>query len=184
MTARTRPCHPTLEPNGLARLMNDLRLDSVEFARLVGVDFRTVTRWLERKATPSGAAAEVIFALARLVTVCGPEPTRLAALRERLSALVNHGGLRHMVITLLEPPSTTRPVNNEQSTSNPKDPWAEAEHALRLRARYDDGVLLNREGRTFTAEQLAAEVAGRSEIGRMIIETIVDSGLRILAKKA
>lgn len=80
------------------KLRDTLQLTKPAFARLVGVDFRTVIRWENGDTEPTGAAAAVIEAL----RIClAANPTRRAATLDFVRHAARLGGLGYLLVHLL-----------------------------------------------------------------------------------
>lgn len=76
-------------------LRTELDLDPLPFARLCGVDVRTVTRWEMGEACPTGASLAVLVAFRHALQESGPlARLRLAA---RLRDAADMGGLPHLL---------------------------------------------------------------------------------------
>lgn len=76
-----------------------LRLDPSEFARLVGVDTRTVTRWELGTARPTGASEAVLAALDEKLR---KDPAGADELIAFLVGAVAFGGLAYLILKLLD----------------------------------------------------------------------------------
>lgn len=83
-------------------LRNELRLEPAEFARLCGVDTRTVARWEMGESTPTGASEAVLDGVRHALARGRPAKNDLVAL---LAGVLAVGGLAYLIAELLaEPP--------------------------------------------------------------------------------
>jgi putative transcriptional regulator len=76
-----------------------LRLDPAAFARIVGVDPRTVTRWEQGAARPTGASEAVLSAFEEKLR---KDPDQAAELAELVGAAARVGGLAYLILKLLD----------------------------------------------------------------------------------
>ncbi len=83
-------------------LRTELRLGPAEFARLCGVDVRTVARWEMGESTPTGASEAVLDGVRHALAKGRPAKNDLIAL---LAGALAVGGLAYLLAELLsEPP--------------------------------------------------------------------------------
>jgi DNA-binding XRE family transcriptional regulator len=80
------------------KLRTSLKLTRPAFARLVGVDFRTVIRWEKGDVVPQGAALAVMLAF----RTCLADRGRAKATRVFARQATQLGGLGSMLLQLLE----------------------------------------------------------------------------------
>lgn len=76
-------------------LRENLDLDRSSFAKLCGVDERTVDRWERDEARPTGASAAVLAAFRHAFSTSGPLARK--TLTERLHDAAGMGGLPHLL---------------------------------------------------------------------------------------
>ncbi len=76
-----------------------LRLDPAQFARVTGVDSRTVTRWEQGVARPTGASAAVLAALEEKLRKDPDQADEIGAL---LAGAASVGGLAYLIVKLLD----------------------------------------------------------------------------------
>ncbi|MBI4438174.1 helix-turn-helix domain-containing protein [Candidatus Uhrbacteria bacterium] len=80
-------------------LRQHLDLDVASFARLVGVDARTVTRWEAGIARPTGAAEAVLNGLREKLA---KDPSTAKAVIAVLVGAAAVGGLAYLLVKLLD----------------------------------------------------------------------------------
>lgn len=85
----------------VAALRNELRLDPAEFARLCGVDVRTVSRWELGESRPTGASEAVLDGVRHALVVGQSQKSDMIALLARALAV---GGLAYLLAQLLADP--------------------------------------------------------------------------------
>ena len=102
-------------PNAIQALRLRLGLDLPGFAKLMGVDTRSVTRWEQGVARPTGASEAVLSALQEKLQKDPADAERVIAF---LVGAVAVGGLAYLLVKLLDevPDSPGRKVRNRRET--------------------------------------------------------------------
>lgn len=85
--------------NDVRALRQQLNVSQADFARLVGVDTRTVARWEAGTARPTGAAEAVLVALREKLS---KDPDEAAAVAAFVIGAVAVGGLAYLLVKLLD----------------------------------------------------------------------------------
>ncbi len=88
-----------LIPSEIRSLRNRFKLDQADFARLVGVNTRTVHRWELGDAVPTGAASAVLLAVDEKLRKDPSQADEIIAFLVSASAI---GGLAYVLIRLLD----------------------------------------------------------------------------------
>lgn len=84
----------------ILKLRSHLKLDVPTFARVCGVDQRTVTRWESGSAAPTGAALAVLLALKEKLSRTTPD--KQAEFINFVSGAAAIGGLAFLLIKLFD----------------------------------------------------------------------------------
>jgi DNA-binding transcriptional regulator YiaG len=102
-------------PNAIQALRLRLGLDLPGFAKLMGVDTRSVTRWEQGVARPTGASEAVLSALQEKLQKDPADAERVIAF---LVGAVAVGGLAYLLVKLLDevPDSPGRKARNRRET--------------------------------------------------------------------
>lgn len=80
-------------------IRNRLELSRPEFARLVGVDTRTVYRWENGESKPSGSAEAVLLGIDQALKA---PPDGLTSALTAIGAMAAVGGLGFLIYKLIE----------------------------------------------------------------------------------
>jgi DNA-binding XRE family transcriptional regulator len=94
-------CHNALRmwnPGQIRQLRERLTMDQSAFAKLVGVDGRTVARWESNRAQPTGAAEAVMNGLRETLD---SDPADEAGIIKFIVATAAVGGLAYLLVKLL-----------------------------------------------------------------------------------
>jgi len=83
----------------ITQMRDRLGLSRAEFARLLGVDTRTVYRWEAGESTPTGPAEAVLLGIDQALKA---PPDGLASALSALGAMAAIGGLGFMIYKLIE----------------------------------------------------------------------------------
>jgi len=84
----------------LKDVMNELNLSCSDFASLIGIDVRSITRWLDETSTPTLYAKKFIFALKWKLEKDQKDPIAQRIFQELVNAAVQTGGLS-MFLTIM-----------------------------------------------------------------------------------
>ena len=79
-------------------LRQRLGSDRIAFAKIVGVDLRTVSRWEAGKVAPTGSSLAVMLALQEKLSV---DPAKAEEVRKLVASAAGMGGLAYLVLKLL-----------------------------------------------------------------------------------
>jgi len=90
---------PVWTPDEIRALRERLRLDPSGFAKLLGVDARTVARWEAGLAAPTGAAEAVMTGLREKLD---KDPGEAEQIIKFIVGAVAVGGLAYLLIKLLD----------------------------------------------------------------------------------
>ena len=87
-------------PNEVLDLRERLGMSRAEFAAILGVDNRTVSRWEDSSSEPSGTARAVLSAFHEVLTRRHPDDAQIV--RETLQSAAGVGGLGYLLVYLLD----------------------------------------------------------------------------------
>jgi len=87
-------------PNEVLDLRERLCMSRTEFAAILGVDNRTVSRWEDSSSEPSGTARAVLSAFREVLTRRHPDDAQIV--RETLQSAAGVGGLGYLLVYLLD----------------------------------------------------------------------------------
>ena len=86
--------------NEVLDLRDLIGMSRTEFAAILGVDNRTVSRWEDGSSEPSGTARAVLSAFREVLTRRHPDDAQIV--RETLRSSANVGGLGYLLVHLLD----------------------------------------------------------------------------------
>jgi len=76
-----------------------LKMEKTEFAKLLNVDLRTVTKWEENRATPNASCEGVLLGLREVLVAY---PNKVTEIRDYVRSASNVGGLPYLIIRLFQ----------------------------------------------------------------------------------
>lgn len=92
-------CVIMLTQEDIQSLRRQLRMEQMTFARMLGVDVRSVSRWETGSAGPSGAAEAVLIGLKEKLA---KDPAEAEFVVSFIVSAVAVGGLAYLLIKLLD----------------------------------------------------------------------------------
>jgi transcriptional regulator with XRE-family HTH domain len=85
--------------NEVRKMRNRLNLNQADFAKLLGVDIRSVNRWENGLSRPTGSAEAILSALKKKLDT---DPDSTQRILTTIGAAVAIGGLAYLIIKLLD----------------------------------------------------------------------------------
>jgi transcriptional regulator with XRE-family HTH domain len=82
----------------ITELRQRLGTDRVEFAKIIGVDLRSVSRWERGQVGPTGSSLAVMLALREKLDV---DPAKAEEVRKLVYSAAGLGGLAYLILKLL-----------------------------------------------------------------------------------
>jgi transcriptional regulator with XRE-family HTH domain len=83
----------------ILELRNSLGLNRTDFAKMLGVDVRSVMRWEKGLCRPTGAPEAILSGVKEKID---KNPEALPAVRDFIAGAVSVGGLAYLIVKLLD----------------------------------------------------------------------------------